>query len=51
MKSGIRSIGESAYPTVIAASIFACNGVSLLLSAMAIAGISVFHLFDSVGMQ
>lgn len=42
MKSGIKSIGESAYPIVIPASIFAGSGVTFFFMHKNIAGISVF---------
>ena len=45
MKSGIKSIGERAYATVIPANAFASIGVSLSFNAKNIAGISVFNFF------
>lgn len=43
MKSGIRSIGDNAYMTVIAANAFAMMGVSLCFNARKTAGMSLFN--------
>lgn len=42
IKSGTRSIGDNAYPTVSPATILAINGVFLSLKAIKTAGISDF---------
>lgn len=45
IKSGIKSIGDKAYPITIPAKIFAIIGVSFFFKAINIAGISVFSFF------
>ena len=45
IKSGIKSIGDSAYTIATAASIFAGKGVFLFFNAINTAGISVFNYF------
>jgi len=45
IKSGIKSMGDKAYPTVIPAKILAASGVSLLFKLKNTAGISVFSCF------
>ncbi|SUQ50964.1 hypothetical protein CNEONATNEC26_02328 [Clostridium neonatale] len=45
IKSGIKSIGDKAYPTVIKAKTFAIIGVSFFFNAMYTAGMSNFNFF------
>ena len=48
MKSGIKSMGESAYATVMPANIFAGIGVSLSFNVINKAGIALFSFFARV---